>query len=104
MRLEQTDDFSSEYVADSGKHAGEDRAERKAERSTSEYTDTALTSGRDFPLLSEDILDRNGTIDDTQGVFSGSLQEQPASLYSDDRQNSAVESAQHHSDLSLIHI
>ena len=92
MRLEQTDDFSSEYVADSGKHAGEDRAEREAERSTSEYTDTALTSGRDFPLLSEDILDRNGAMDNTQGVFSGSLQDQPESLHSDDRQYSAVES------------
>ena len=98
MRLEQTDDFSSEYVADSGKHAGEDRAEREAERSTSEYTDTALTSGRDFPLLSEDILDRNGAMDNTQGVFSGSLQDQPESLHSDDRQYSAVESTQHHSD------
>ena len=89
VRLEQTGDLSAEVFTESPRRIPDNSAQRNPEQSTSEYTDTAFASGRDYPLLSDDILDRNATVDETHDAFSASMQDQTQdqleSLYSDDR-------------------
>lgn len=101
VRFEQTDDFSAQSFAESRQAGVDDHAERNPERSTSEYTDTTINTGRDYPLLSDDFLDQNATVNEAQDAFSQS-QNQPESLYSDDRQYSSANSDQRNSDVDEL--